>query len=622
MGYINATTYPSFGRSLRLYYEERNVNTEANTSDIYWELQGYNRQPDATGYYYAGPFNVTINGVKVANNIYPGGSRIQLRDGTVVASGTLANIAHDADGSKSVTASFDCDFIYDSTNKAAGSGSIPLSTIPRASTVAISDGLFGSAWQYTVTAYSTAFTHDITVTIGSHTITRSDRPAGGEVFAAATTRGWADAAPTTDSATITVTVVTKSNGTPIGTVTETATMRVPDSWKPSTPVPASAAPVNDFAGDALQYVSKADVSFTFQASPGTELASGKIWGPGINLSFAAMGGQTIINRTLQTATLTQSGALTWNIQLTDKRGRTTTTQATMTVKPYRMPSATLTVHRCNSDGTLNDLGAYMKATAVCTFDTSIANNASGVYLTIYSGGVPSVLGSLVNQTTSPYTYTTPVHAVSTTDTYLVEAFVQDEVLLGLGADQGVTITTRLSTAEVLMDFKAGGDGVAFGGSATESQVVAVKNWDLHLDNPLGLAYGGTGVTGVTQSTWSTAMTVAYSDGTSLTVTNKTAKMDRFGPIVHLYGYFRITDLGTTGSKNLRIGGLPVTITVPLSGTGTPFFMSAAPSDGIPMICQVVSGGQSIDVIRGPQAANSRAQLVAGWCSFDLWAFVA
>lgn len=126
MPYINPTTYPSFGRAVRLYYEERNVNTEANTSDIYWELQGYNRVADSTGWYYAGPFNVTINGVKVANNLYPSGSRIHLTSSTVVARGTLANVAHDQDGSKTVTASFDCDYIYDASNKAAGSGSIPL----------------------------------------------------------------------------------------------------------------------------------------------------------------------------------------------------------------------------------------------------------------------------------------------------------------------------------------------------------------------------------------------------------------------------------------------------------------------------------------------------------------
>ena len=73
-----------------------------------------------------------------------------------------------------------------------------------------------------------------------------------------------------------------------------------------------------------------------------------------------------------------------------------------------------------------------------------------------------------------------------------------------------------------------------------------------------------------------------------------------------------------------IGGLPVTIKVPLSGTGTPFYMQSAPADGIPLIVQVTSGGQSLTVIRGPQAASagSSPSLVTGWCSFDLWAWEA
>lgn len=142
MGYITPSTYPSFGRAVRLFYEERNVNIEANTSDIYWELQGYNRIDDPTGWYYAGPFNVTINGVKVVNNLYPSGSRIQLTSTTVVAKGTLANVPHDSDGSKKVQASFSCDYIYDASNKAIGSGEITLTTIPRASTLSMQDGVF------------------------------------------------------------------------------------------------------------------------------------------------------------------------------------------------------------------------------------------------------------------------------------------------------------------------------------------------------------------------------------------------------------------------------------------------------------------------------------------------
>lgn len=617
-GYITPSTYPSnFGRAVRLYYEERNVNQEANTSDIYWELQGYNRTADSTGYYWAGPFNVTINGTKVVNNLYPSGSRIQLRSDTVVAKGTLANVAHNADGTMSVEASFFCDYIYDGSNKASGSGTITLTTIPRASTVTAQDGVFGQPWTYTVNNPAAFYTR-VTLTIGSHTYTHTYSSEVTPIadFTAAQTRTWADSCPDSDSATMTIRVETMrdepTQGVPveiIGDTTQTVTFSVPTSWAPTFPVPTRATGVNTYNGLTLRNLSSAQIRITATATTGASLTSIKIMGPGIN--------QTVNNpstlTTVTTGLLTQSGDLTWTITATDSRGRQGTWKSqALTVTPYRLPAGTLTVHRCDADGTANNLGAYMTATLTATIDTSISGNEGAAEVKLGSTSIGSTSGE-----TAAFTLTTSPSAASTTSTYTVSATVTDS------AGGSVTITTKLSTAQVLMDFKAGGDGVAFGGSATESNVVAIKGgWKLKIDTPLDVAYGGTGASGVTQTTWSTDMTVTYSDGTSPTVDGKNARMDKLGPLVHIYGYFRITNLGTTGSKNLVIGGLPVTIKVPLSGTGTPFMMAAAPSDGIPLIVQVTSGGQSLTVIRGPQAGNSRATLVTGWCSFDLWAFAA
>ena len=613
-GYITPSTYPSsFGRAVRLYYEERNVNTAANTSDIYWELQGYNKTEDTTGWYYAGPFNATINGTKVVNNLYPSGSRIQLRSDTVVAKGTLANVAHNADGSMSVEASFSCDYINDASNKASGSGTITLTTIPRASTVTAQDGVFGQPWTYTVNNPAAFYTR-VTLTIGSHTYTHTY--ASGLVpianFTAAQTRAWADSCPDSDSATMTIRVETMrdepTHGVPveiIGDTAQTVEFTVPTSWVPTVLQPTRATGVNTYNGLTLQNLSSAQIYVSARATTGASLTSIKITGPGIN--------QTVENpstlTTVTTGVLTQSGYLTWTITATDSRGRQGTWKSQpLTVTRYRLPTGTLTVHRCDANGTANDLGGYMTATLKATIDTSISGNEGAAEVKLGSTSIGSTSGE-----TAAFTLTTSPSAASTTSTYTVSATVTDS------AGGSVTITTKLSTAQVLMDLKAGGDGVAFGGSATESNVVAIKGgWKLKIDTPLEVAYGGTGASGVTQTTWSSDMTVKYSDGTSPTVDGKNAKMDKFGPLVHIYGYFRITNLGTTGSKNLVIGGLPVTIRVPLSGTGTPFFMAAAPSDGIPLIVQVTSGGQSLTVIRGPQAGNSRATLVTGWCSFDLW----
>lgn len=609
MGYINPSTYPSFGRAVRLYYEERNVNTAANTSDIYWELQGYNRQPDATGYYDAGPFNATINGVKVVNNLYPSGSRIQLREDTVVARGTLANVAHDSDGSKSVTASFSCDYIYDATNKASGSGSIPLTTIPRASTITMTDGVFGQSWTVGISSAVATFTNEVTITIGAHTETRTITGSGTVNISNGTTRSWADAAPTSDSATVTVTCVTKNGGTTIGTTTATATFIVPESWKPNPTVPPTVTGVNTFGGDAIQNVSQAKIQMALTATPGATLTSVRVTGPNIN--------QTVTNpsasQSVTTGTLTTSGTKTWTIITTDSRGRQgTMTSRTLNVTPYQLPTIKLTARRCDSGGTADDLGNYMTATADCSFDTTITNNKAGVTVKMTSsGGTTTTLGTLTNQSAA-FSYTTPVTAASSTDTFLVEATITDSV------GSSVTISTRLSTAQVLMDFKAGGDGVAFGGSATESNVVAVKNWTLKLDNPLGKAYGGSGMTAVETGTYTP--TLAYSDGTTLTYSSATGGYAKWGPVIHYFGYAQITALGSTGNKFLHISGFPYSMTQGLGGAGPRFEMATPPSDNVGLLLHVLTS--YVRVERGPQGGYSRATLQTGWCGWDFWAMEA
>lgn len=678
MAYINPSTYPSsFGRAVRLYYEERNVNTAANTSDIYWELQGYNKTEDTTGWYYAGPFNVTINGTKVVNNLYPSGSRIQLRSDTVVAKGTLANVAHNSDGSMSVEASFSCDYINDASNKASGSGTITLTTIPRASTVTAQDGVFGQPWTYTVNNPAAFYTR-VTLTIGSHTYTHTY--ASGLVpianFTAAQTRAWADSCPDSDSATMTIRVETMrdepTQGVPveiIGDTTQTITFTVPTSWAPNFPVPTRAGGVNTYNGLTLQNLSSAQIRILATATTGASLTSIKITGPGIN--------QTVDNpstlTTVTTGLLTQSGDLTWTITATDSRGRQGTWKSQpLTVTRYRLPTGTLTVHRCDANGTANDLGGYMTATLKATIDTSISGNEGTAEVKLGSTSIGSTSGE-----TAAFTLTTSQSAASTTSTYTISATVTDS------AGGSVTITTRLSTAQVLMDFKAGGDGVAFGGSATRSQAIEFKNWAVCANNHrqypgvqfkgtdqgsiggwvwlstklIGSLYAGarmalseysydsstgeqlstyetyrlpevdpdlaasvnyeilTEKTAATAGTWNP--TINWSDGTTLTTSGVVAKYQKFGKMIHYFGYFNITNLGSAGNKYLRIT-LPHTVLPGENGAGPRLEAATPPANSL--LIRVLS--TYLQVVYGPGAGYSRPQMSTGWHSFDFWAMEA
>ena len=93
-GSFNTTAYK--GRYLTFSWTATQ-NVAANTSTLSWKLVGAG---SASGYYMAGNFKVVIAG----ETVYSSASRIELRNGTVVATGTKV-LTHNADGTKTFSAS-------------------------------------------------------------------------------------------------------------------------------------------------------------------------------------------------------------------------------------------------------------------------------------------------------------------------------------------------------------------------------------------------------------------------------------------------------------------------------------------------------------------------------------
>lgn len=98
-----------------------------NQTVINWSLKG----AGITGNYYykSGNFKVVINGATV----YSSSTRIELKTGTTVASGT-ATITHAADGTKKFSASAEAGIYYSAVN-CSGDGSWTLDPIPRYATI-------------------------------------------------------------------------------------------------------------------------------------------------------------------------------------------------------------------------------------------------------------------------------------------------------------------------------------------------------------------------------------------------------------------------------------------------------------------------------------------------------
>lgn len=98
-------------------------STTDNSSSIKWTLKGAGKGP--TGYDLAGNFKVVIDG----DTVYSSSTRIQLYEGTVVASGTK-KVTHNPDGTRNVTMSAQGG-IYEFAVNSTGSKTFTLDTIAR-----------------------------------------------------------------------------------------------------------------------------------------------------------------------------------------------------------------------------------------------------------------------------------------------------------------------------------------------------------------------------------------------------------------------------------------------------------------------------------------------------------
>ncbi len=123
-GSFNTTAYNN--RYLTFTWENKVQTVVSNYTVINWKVVGAG---SATGFFKAGNFKIVIDGETVFNS----STRIELYNGTVVASGEKV-ISHNANGSRSFSASVEAAIYYYDVNSTGG-GSWDLVDIPRAATI-------------------------------------------------------------------------------------------------------------------------------------------------------------------------------------------------------------------------------------------------------------------------------------------------------------------------------------------------------------------------------------------------------------------------------------------------------------------------------------------------------
>lgn len=347
-------------------------------------------------------------------------------------------VDHADDGTcEAITASYDY-----SSGWCTGSGSLSLPTIARKSTLSVADGTLGTAQTLTITEKASAFNHKLYYSCGS---------TGGYILGSASatsstlSTSWtpplslASQNTTGTSVSITFTLYTYSGSTLIGTNTYTKTFAIPASVAPSCSIA-----ISDYMGYYSTYggyikgKSRLNVVVSATSSYGSAIAS----------YSSSANGTTYTGSSFTTEVLKSSGSMTVTSKVTDKRGRSGSASKAITVLDYSAPMITaLSVHRCNSDGTENEQGEYVKVTFSSSV-TSLSSKNTAAYVLAYKKTSASSYTSVTlsalakNYAVSDYEY---IFAADTEFSYNVKVTVTD-------AFESGSMSTTVSTARTVIDF--------------------------------------------------------------------------------------------------------------------------------------------------------------------------
>lgn len=344
------------------YYEvilninQTSQNIANNTSNISWSLQV--RKSFGSGFWgadgTASTWTVTIDGTNVSSS----SSSYDFRGGApltkTIASGTRT-ITHAGDGSKSIAVS---GYWKDNANglgSATASGTMALSTIPRATTLSafsfashLKNGVANTI-NYTVSKKSTSFRQQIQLRDGSTTVFEWDNSnSNGNstiTLTAANVNTLLSRMPTNTTKTFTLRIATRNgvNGGWIGSaVTRNATATVHTDVKPTISGQSfgiNLERVDQQMGKYIQGFTKVDAVFTPTAGYGSSIQSSSMTVQKTDGSDS----QVISgNRGTTGRVVLSSGTYRVLYNTTDTRGRSTSAvSSNFTVQPYSAPRITI-----------------------------------------------------------------------------------------------------------------------------------------------------------------------------------------------------------------------------------------------------------------------------------------
>lgn len=427
-----------------------------NTSNVTVSVKFYRTN---TGYttYGTGTVYCKINGTTYSASVTPDDEITS--SGIVLFTKTL-NISHGSDGTKKLTVS--AWISHERVTSSEQSYSMTLTTIPRATTptVNVTSADMNTSITISMPRASSSFTHTLKYTFGSTTGTIGS--------SLGTSKAWtiplslANQIPNATSGSLTITCETYNGSTKIGSKTVKITIKVPASVVPtisSISVVDSQTAINTKFGKLIQNNSKPTITVNASGAYSSTIAS-------YSTKFL---GVTYTAKSFTVSNLTQSGTLNVVTTVKDSRGRSATLTKSVEVLAYSMPTPTLfTAQRCNSDGTINLEGEYLKLTYALNI-TPLSNLNDKAYTIEYKLSSSIAYTTLISDTSSYSVNNTYVSTFvfNIDNSYDLRLTVSDYF-------KTVTYNETLSTAFTLMDYHSSGRAIAFGGVATIEDGVDFK----------------------------------------------------------------------------------------------------------------------------------------------------
>lgn len=395
--------------------------------------------------------------------------------------GTVSRtVSHASDGSKSLTISavFNIRATLSGTyyESITASATITLDSIPRASTVSAANGTMGTALAISITRASSSFTHTLTYSFGSASGTIATKTT-------ATSVSWtppltlANQIPSATSGVCTITCTTYNGSTSVGSKTCTMTLSVPTSVIPTITSLTAARVDGDVPSTWGIYVqTKSKATLTINGAAG-------VYGSTIKSYSISGGGYSGTASTLTTGFLNTSGTITFTATVTDSRGRTSAAATvSISVTAYTPPYFNSVLsQRCLSSGTLDDDGTYIRGLVSYGYSTCGGNNTLTRSVS-YKKASATAWTSAGVSFSSGTAFTFGGGAISTETSYDIRYTLTD-------AFTTITVQDIVSTAAVVMDFKAGGKGLAVGKvSETDNCFEVSDAWDVKVYGMLLSAY--------------------------------------------------------------------------------------------------------------------------------------